>query len=232
MLADGRLDLCPSSSIEYAKHPEKYLILRDLSISSVGRVKSVFLFSRRPIENLNGQTVGLTRESATSVNLLKIILARFYNFRNQFTELKDANIKDLDDLPAVLLIGDSALKTALRREEGVYSYDLGELWNRFTGLPFVFALWIVRDETATDNRDAVTLLHGQLSEAKQRAYDSYAVIAEEFGKEWIGKNELVDYWKTISYDLTPCHMEGLKLYYRFSAELHLTSGEPLIRMFP
>jgi len=70
MLAAGEIDVCPSSSIQYALHPERYLILPDLSISSDGSVGSVLLFSRIPIEELDGQTILLSSESATSVNLL------------------------------------------------------------------------------------------------------------------------------------------------------------------
>jgi chorismate dehydratase len=107
MLLSGQLDVCPSSSIEFAKHPESYLILKDLSISSIGRVKSVYLLSRLPIENLDQQTLGLTGESDTSVNLLKIILHKFYGHRNSFETLRISTPEALSDFPAILLIGDS-----------------------------------------------------------------------------------------------------------------------------
>src|SRR5262249_30279437 len=66
-LRKGEIDLCPSSSIEYARNPESYLILPDLSISAVGAVKSVLLFSNVPIERLDGASIALTGESETSV---------------------------------------------------------------------------------------------------------------------------------------------------------------------
>ncbi len=231
-LYSGQLDLCPSSSIEYARHPDKYLILKDLSISSVGKVKSVFLFSRLPIEYLDGKTVGLTGESATSVNLLKIILGRFYKFQNSYVKIENASIDALDDFSAVLLIGDKALKTGLQEIKDVYVYDLGEIWFRNTGLPFVFALWIIREESVLKAEREAVSLYSRLCVAKEHAYNSLESCAEYFGNEWIGKNELINYWETISYDLTSNHMEGLRLFYRLSAELGLIESEPRIRIFP
>ncbi len=232
MLFSGQLDISPSSSIEYAKSPQKYLILNNLSISSIGPVKSVFLFSRLPIEKLNMQTVGLTKESDTSVNLLKIILHKFYEFRNAFETTRTPTLDALDDFPAILLIGDSALKEDLHRVKGIYAYDLGELWYRYTRLPFVFALWIVREETVLTKGSKVLTLYTQLREAKDSVCNSFESFAEGFGKEWIGKEELITYWKTISYDLTHWHLEGLRVFYRFSAELGLIDGEPQLRLFP
>jgi chorismate dehydratase len=232
MLSSGQLDICPSSSIEFAKHPQKYLILRNLSISSIGQVNSVFLFSRLPIEKLNGQTVGLTKESDTSVNLLKIILQKFYNYHNSYSKVTDSTIDTLNDFSAILLIGDSALREGLHKVNDVYAYDLGDLWYRHTGLPFVFALWIVREDIVLEERNNVINLYTELCNAKHRAYSSFEKLVESFGNEWIGREELIKYWQTISYDLTPHHLEGLGKFYSYSAELGLIERDPQIRLFP
>lgn len=190
------------------------------------------MFSRLPIEELDGRTVGLTRESDTSVNLLKIILRKFYNHHNSFSRIMNATINALDDFPAILLIGDSALKAGLGKVNGIYVYDLGELWLKHTGLPFVFALWIVREESVRKERNKVIALYTELCDAKQRAYNSFENLADICEKGWIGKEKLIDYWKTISYDLTPLHLDGLRLFYRYSAELGLIEEVPEIRLFP
>ena len=49
MLAAGEIDVCPSSSIEYALHPNDYLLLPRQSKSSIGPVESVLLFSPIPL---------------------------------------------------------------------------------------------------------------------------------------------------------------------------------------
>lgn len=232
MLYSGLLDISPSSSIEYAKHPQNYLILQDLSISSIGPVRSVCLFSRAPIEDLDHAGIGLTTESETSVCLLKIILGRFFDHRNSFHAVRGAGLNTLEKYPAVLLIGDSALKAGLHHPSDVFVYDLGELWYRNTGLPFVFALWIVREDALARNTAGVKSLWEELREAKLNSSKLFDREAQRQEKEWISPSQLVDYWKTISYDLTSRHIEGLKEFFRLTAELGLIEAEPEIRLFP
>lgn len=231
MLARGEIDVCPSSSIAYGFAPEKYCLLPELSISSIGPVKSVLLFSRVPLAALNGQTIGLTADSATSVNLLRIILAKQYSFINNFQTFSLPLDQALQSFPALLLIGDTALRGAAT-SNGLYVYDLGELWYSFTGRPFVFALWMVTRQAAEQKRSAARTLSADLIEAKRRAYDSYDEIAASCGElTWMSAPELVDYWRTISYDLTPKHLEGVGVFYRYAAELGILAREPEIRIF-
>ena len=82
MLSDGSIDACPSSSYEYGLHADDYFLLPDHSISSVGPVHSVLLFTPGPLAALTGTEVAITGESATSINLLKILLKEFYNINN------------------------------------------------------------------------------------------------------------------------------------------------------
>lgn len=231
MLSRGEIEVCPSSSIEYGKSPGKYLLLPGISISSDGPVKSVLLFSRLPLEDLDNQPIALTTESDTSINLLKIILARQYGFSNLF-ERSNLPLPDvLQNFGALLLIGDAALKERMR-SSGLFVYDLGEMWLRFTGLPFVFALWLVRREAAQQRRAEVQALADRLLAAKQRAYDSYGNIADNSKeREWLGREALIDYWRTISYDLTPRHLEGVATFFRYAKELRLLPEAPVIRMF-
>jgi chorismate dehydratase len=231
MLARGEIDACPSSSIAYGFAPEKYCLLPGLSISSIGQVKSVLLFSRVPLADLNNQTIGLTAESATSVNLLRIILAKHYGFVNDFQTFSLPLDKALESFPALLLIGDTALREAAN-SNGLNVYDLGELWYTFTGRPFVFALWMVTRQAAEQKHSAVRALSADLLDAKLRAYDSYEEIAAGCRElAWMSGSALVDYWRTISYDLTPDHIEGVRVFYRYAAELGILAREPEIRIF-
>ena len=231
MLRRGEIDVCPSSSIEYAKNPGTYVLLPDISISSVGPVKSVLLFSRVPIEKLNTGTIGLTTESDTSVNLLKILFARFYGFKNRFERTPLALPDALEQFSALLLIGDTALREGMTRKD-CHVYDLGELWYHFTGLPFVFALWIATREAAEQRGGELKLLSRELLAAKRIACDSYASIAAASReREWIERDTLVEYWRTISYDLTPRHIEGVRTFYRFACDLGLLTEEPEPRIF-
>lgn len=231
LLRKGDIDLCPSSSIEYARNHDAYVILPDLSISAVGVVKSVLLFTRRPIETLDGATVLLTSESETSVALIKILLSRMYSFHNNFCRAEPGCATLQEQCDALLLIGDAALK-ASGEACGCHVYDLGELWFQFTGLPFVFALWLLRRETVASQSDAVRLLHERLVASKRFAIDNYPQIADALDKkEWTSSEFLIDYWQTISYELTPGHIEGLRLFYSYAAGLSLTSCNPPVNIW-
>lgn len=227
-LNTGKIDVSPSSSIEYAKSFQKYVILPDLSISAVDAVKSVLLFSRIPIFNLNGQPVALTKESDTSVALLQIILNKFYGFRNVFIRSSHSLKESLATFPAMLIIGDSALKEAAERRD-LFVYDLGTLWYKFTSLPFVFALWILRKDVAEKYPREVAELVSALIEAKIIARGSLDSLADKCGyMEWMGHDQLVNYWSSISYDLSSTHLESLKLFYSYAAEIGILACEPEI----
>lgn len=227
-LNSGKIDLSPSSSIEYAKSFQKYVILPDLSVSAVDAVKSVLLFSRIPIFNLNGQTVALTKESDTSVMLLQIILNKFYGFHNTFIRSQHSLKESLATFPAMLLIGDSALKEAAECRN-LYVYDLGSLWCKFTFLPFVFALWILRKEAAEKYPLEVAELVSALHKAKRIARESLDSLAYQCKyMEWMGHDQLVDYWNSISYDLSSTHMESLKRFYSYATEIGILECEPEI----
>jgi len=212
LLLAGKVDVCPSSSIEYAYHPDRYLILPQLSISSIGDVASVLLFSPVPITNLGGGLIRLSSESATSVNLLKILIQQRFGLSCRYETVSSISINAEDSSSALLLIGDSALKMSLEKS-APYMYDLGELWYSWTGYPFVFALWLCRGEVADDS--ALHKLSRQLVEAKDLVngqLEQIAARAEE--ADWMGKERLLSYWRdNISYQLDDQAITGLMLYY-------------------
>ena len=231
LLRNGDIDVCPSSSIEYARNPEKYRLLPDLSISSCGPVQSVMLFSGRPLEELDGAELALTSESETSVILLKVLLAKYLGFRNSFVASDLPIDQALEHRPAALLIGDKALKGALAAPAGIHVYDLGELWHRFTGFPFVFALWLVREERCQDAWEDIVQLRDRLLAAKRSSLASLEIIANQCKDlAGISRNELIEYWRILSYDLSPAHLEGLKHYYRCAAECGLIPAAPDLKL--
>jgi len=147
LLVAGELDLSVISAIEYARHAKDLVLLADLAISCDGPVRSVALFSKRAVEQLSGSTVLLSASSRTSVALLELLCRDVWKIKPRFAEAR-AEAQDLDALAAlpheaVLVIGDPALKLAAA---GTYAhrYDLGEEWKRWTGKPFVFAVWAAR----------------------------------------------------------------------------------------
>lgn len=227
LLAAGQIDVCPSSSVEYAFHSERYRILPQLSISSNGPVASVLLFSRVPIEDLDGKSIQLSSESATSVNLLKILMSQRYNCRCSYA-VSSQNIVDALELsPALLLIGDAALRTSMA-ETGLRIYDLGKIWREWTGLPFVFALWLCRNEVADDPH--LIKLSRRLIQAKVLAPLHHGRILNYASEaSWMSGERLLEYWRdNISYDLDEQNISGLMTFFKKCYELGLIKSVPVL----
>lgn len=214
-LANGEIDLCPSSSIEYARHADDYLLLPGHSISAIGPVDSVLLFTPRPLAELGGESIALTGESATSVALLRVLLREFVRLPEVVTSVPENPVEELiaAGKPA-LLIGDRALKMAQQPPEGCQVLDLGALWYHFTGLPFVFALWIVRRDAAARDAAALHQFISLLEKSRSRTFaDLHRVALDTKERVWMGEEGLVRYWSRVSYVLDPAHIEGLRCYY-------------------
>lgn len=227
LLATGGVDVSPSSSFEYARNWREYLLLPDLSISACGPVRSVLLFSGRPIETLGGSDIALTGDSATSVNLLKIILGEFYDLRDCRYAVPEGPIEAvIAEGGSALLIGDRALRAA-QQKAAPYIYDLAELWLQHTGLPFVFALWILRRQASREKAEDVSTLHEQLKCSREWAFASLETLAKATPeREWMGEVGLIDYWNCMSYALDEVHLEGLRFYFHLCARHHLLDEEP------
>ena len=84
-----------------------------LSVSSLGPIYSILLFSKVPIEELGGKTIAVSSDSETSSALLKIILREFFSLKCSFRVTKLHSVRNiLADFPAVLHIGDTAMMEA------------------------------------------------------------------------------------------------------------------------
>lgn len=233
MLAAGEIDVSPSSSFEYGLNWEKYLLLPDMSISSRGPVQSVLLFSPVAIEELCGFEIALTGESATSVNLLRILLWEYIGIQKIKLSVPTMSIEDAlkAGLPA-LLIGDRALKAAAEPLLGCRVYDLGELWYRFTGLPFVFALWILRRDAAERKKQALKKLEKQLHISLQQARSNLLSVSHAAAeRSWLDEKAIYNYWLCMSYRLGEDHLRGLRLYFDLCQRHGLLRTSPGIEFF-
>ena len=197
LLSRGDLEVGLISIIEYFRaNPShaSYCILPGISIASHESVKSILLFSRVPIPEI--RRIGLDTSSRTSVALLKILLAEKYRISPAFITCRPTvnpktALQDRQDPPfdAVLLIGDPALRHAGSTE---YSIDLGEVWHKFTGLPFVYACWVARTEAELDDLPELLL------ESKARGIAQIPEIARiEAKKLGITRNGLLRLFATL-----------------------------------
>ncbi len=226
MLRTGEVDLSPSSSIEYLRNPDRYFFIDNHSVSSKGAVGSIFLYSRKPLEELDGSVISVTSQSETSIALLEIILTKFYKIH---CPLHVSPLPARTGEEAFLLIGDEALRysTEIRRgtPDGLLQYDLGEIWYERTGLPFVFALWIVRKELKGEGenrgkRELFARFVKDLDKAKKIALESLPEIAQHSPMGvFLSREEILAYWKKLDYELDGEHREALALFDRYRREV-------------
>jgi chorismate dehydratase len=230
-LAAGKLDLSPSSSFEYARQWRDYLLLPGHSISSCGPVHSVLLFSKDALEDVANVPIAVTGESATSVNLLKVLLLEFCGAKKVCCEVPSGSVEEVVARGGnALLIGDRALRLSQDTNHDGGVYDLGELWQRFTGFPFVFALWIVRQASYKVKREAIQDFRRQLEASLRLAFaDLEGMAAEVAPGGPLGVKQLVEYWRTVSYALTPEHIAGLDRFFFLCHKHGLLAEVPEIR---
>lgn len=217
LLYRGELDLAMVSSHEYALHPEKYRILADLSISATGAVGSVFLFARRPLTELNNALVLLSSRSQTSVSLVKIILEDLYRLEPRY-EVADMVDEEEGAGEAVLSIGDEALFLAAAGTYP-YRYDLADIWYGQTGLPFVFALWAVREEFYRAQPATVQAIHRELKRCLREGLNDLSAICRQVAPRIpMAEDECRRYLAGMQYDFNPAQQAGLERFFQLLIE--------------
>lgn len=211
-LADGEVDLGFVSSYEYGAHPEKYKILSGLSISANGPVGSVFLFSHLPMDQLDKARVLLSSQSETSVSLVKIILEKFYKVRPQY-ETGDVLSTKHKDFKAVLAIGDDALRL-VDSSVYLYEFDLGDIWKRETGLPFVFAVCAVREEFCAEHPEKLVDIHRELLRCRDEGKnDLKSICALAAPRIPMTEKRCFEYLSAIEYDLSGQKRKALEIFF-------------------
>jgi chorismate dehydratase len=211
-LSANELDVALIPSIEVLRDAD-YEIVSDACVATRGPVLSVKLFSRVPVERV--RTLALDAGSRTSATLARILLAERFGVRPT-TELLPLGFATADtSADAVLLIGDRAMKPP--HERFVATWDLGEEWSRWTGLPFVFAMWAARrDCELGDVEEALCL-------SRDRGVERLAVIAErEARKLGITAELAYDYLAhNLHFTLGTAEREGLRLFQELAIKLGL-----------
>ena len=215
LLVAGELDVSVISAVEYARHAKDLVLLPGLAISCDGPVRSVMLFSKTDACQLDGRTVLLTASSRTSVALLELLFRDVWKVRPRFAEARAeaSDLAHLAELPheAVLVIGDPALLLAARSAYP-HRYDLGEEWKRWTGLPFVFAVWAARRDA---DPSAVERVHRALLESRTWGLahlDELARAASAATR--VPEAECRAYLGGLDYALTYKHLAGLTDFFR------------------
>ncbi len=207
-LLAGEIDLTLISSIEFLRHRQQLKALPDFSIATLGPVYSVTLFHWRSWTELTGARIALSTDSATSVELLRLLLAAD-GIEAEFVPMAPDLEAMLERCDAALLIGDVAFSEAVtgRSLAGRWPLmtDLGEAWYQLTRLPFTFAVWASRND-----RPPSELLVARLRRAREAGLGRLAeVAAAEAAKLGLSPALLQRYLGNFRYYFEPPDRDGL-----------------------
>ncbi|MFO7729022.1 MAG: menaquinone biosynthesis protein [Desulfonatronovibrio sp.] len=231
-LAEGSLDIAPSSSFEYLANAEKYRLMPDLSISAETEVQSVLFCLPFPFDKLeryvaDGGNIRLSTASAASAALLKV-LWRFYWKMPPVNWSCAGPGQSLNSGKPFLEIGDHALDIYFYPPSGLHIIDLAAEWKKFTGLPFVFALWILKREISQDKYQIMKKLELSLGRAVQSLPDRIDNLAYLYPEKKFRPDKIKTYWMKMNYGLEAEQLAGLTLFGRYLSELRMISGMPVL----
>ena len=136
------LGLVPVAVIPELSNPH---IISDFCIGTIGAVQTVAIFSQSPIEAITH--IYLDYHSRTSVELARILMNDFWKINPEELPTGPGFEDQIEGTTAALIIGDRAMGL---ENKYAYSYDLGEAWQLYTGLPFVFAAWVSNRELPSE----------------------------------------------------------------------------------
>lgn len=211
-LSAGLLDVALIPSIELFRG-RGYRVVSDACIGCRGPVMSVKLFFRtRPDKVVR---LAVDEGSRTSGTLARILLAERHGVTPQIEQLPIGSGLDDTTADAVLLIGDRAIGS--HRGSFQLVWDLGDEWCRWTGLPFVFAVWAARRDVDTSSVERL------LAEARDSGRANLAAIAAvEAAPHGLTVPQCLGYLRdNLHYELGAAERESLASFYRRAAALAL-----------
>ena len=213
LLAD-EVDVALCSTIDYLRAPVPLRLLPAGQLGGAGATLTVRLYARRPIEALT--EVHVDTDSHTSVALLRIILAERYGIRPAIRPYhareRVAAHRPLEWPDAMLLIGDKVVTDSPPAVRYPHQIDLGAAWFTLTGLPFVFAMWMVR----TDLDPHRLARAGVLLDRQRRANTMRlgALLSRRLqGSRWPADLAVTYITECLQYEVTPRSLEGLRAFF-------------------
>jgi predicted solute-binding protein len=207
MLAKAEVEIALVPVIEYQRANDVSLV-PDVCVGSKAEVRSVLLVSRK--QHLDSiRSIALDESSRTSATLVKIIFREFLGRDAEWTTRSPDLNEMLERNDGALIIGDPAM---IFTRGDLRIWDMASLWRNYTGLGFVFAMWMLND-SAMDHVRTI-----DFAEARDEGVENKAEIVSEYQKLLgLSRNSLQDYLdKNICFRLDNEMQQGLNLYYELA----------------
>jgi chorismate dehydratase len=193
-----QLGLIPVAVIPLLK---EFHIISDYCIGAVGKVNSVMLYSDVPLNEI--KTVLLDYQSRTSVSLVRVLASEYWKIDPSWEKASEGYIGNIGGSTAAVVIGD---RTFGLNEKFRFVYDLADEWQKFSGLPFVFACWV-------SNTQLPGTFIEKFNSAMKLGLDSRPILIEELISSGKYKTDIAEYlYKSISYDYDAEKKQALQLF--------------------
>jgi chorismate dehydratase len=225
LIEAGTVSTALMSVVDYHTSRAPLLLLPAGMIGCDGPTLTVRIYSRMPPAQI--KTLHADTDSHTSVILARILLKERYGISPElqpFTRREDDHTAPA--LPeAMLLIGDKVVNAS--PDETIYRHqlDLGEEWKTLTGLPFVFAMWMIRRDRAAEEGPAIVRLladaQRQGARTTEQLLDRYA--AEKHWPRDLARRYFTEY---LRYEVTPAARRGMELFFQKAHAHHFL---PILR---
>ena len=202
MVEAGEVGCAMVSSVELFRHAD-WRAVPGIAIASTGKVLSVRLFSKVPVDRV--RSVALDTSSLTSSALVRVLFARWWQATPCYKPAAPHLEAMLQQADAALLIGDKGMMAC---SEGLFVVDLGEEWYRWTGLPFVWALWLGRVESVNARSEEV------LHRAREWGLAHLETIVQQEAKRLNIDESLIRHYlrDIMQYEMTDAHEQALNRF--------------------
>ena len=203
VLDAGEADVVMVSSFDALRTPGR-TIAAGCAVATLGTVDSVRMFSKVPYEKI--RTLALDQSSLTSNHLALSLLAEIYGVHPEAAGAPPDLHDMLADHDACILLGDKGFEAD---GTGLHVMDLGLEWRQWSGKPFVWAVWV---GTSSLSPDLVEIL----SRAKEWGLANTEEVVQDTMARVGWSHDVAEHYldRTMNYDLSEAHLEGLELYRR------------------
>ena len=172
-------------------------------VATISRAMSVNLSTARPLEDMTGARIAVPKEAPTAVKLLQVLLSLRHGVEPE--EL----VSSQDPHDGILLVGTQGLRHRRVAREFPNRYDLGEEWLRWTGLPFVFARFVVRSDLP---KESAMVIEDSLYTSLLDWSDDLYEISGPGGNLPMHQREVLQYAKGIRYFAGAPEQKSMRLF--------------------
>jgi chorismate dehydratase len=226
-LFDERIDVGLIPIVEYLRGVGGQIV-PGICIASHGAAQTVKVFSKVPLEQ--AEAVAVDRASRTSVALLRVLLAELYDRHPDLHVAEPLAGQLFAHYDTALVIGDRVWQMP---EQGLHVYDLGVLWRDLTGLPFVYAAWVLSSEL--DAPEAAARRGALVAHLKQAKADGFARLPQLAAREAVARGLdrgwVESYWTdALRYDLGEAELAGLARFAELCTAHNLCAGRGALEL--